>query len=78
MTDSGQPVAGPGGVKASAFGDPISDLLAADPPPAIRTATSELLDEALAAPRVHRTRQEVWIEEPGRLGPGGHWEEVVT
>jgi hypothetical protein len=69
--------AAPRGVPATGAGA-LADMLAADPPPAIRTATSELLDEALAAPRVPRTRQEIWIEEPGRLGPGGHWEEVVT
>jgi hypothetical protein len=71
MTDPGQ------GVPASAFGDPFVDVLASGPSPAIRTATSDLLDEALAVPRVHRTRVEVWVEEPGRLGLGGHW-EVVT
>jgi hypothetical protein len=69
-------VAVPRGVPATGAGA-LADMLAADPPPAIRTATSELLDEALAEPRVHRTGQEVWIDEPGKLGPGGHW-EVVT
>ena len=75
MSDSETPV--PPGVPASAYGDPLTDLLAADPPASIKSVTSDLLDQALAAPRVHRTRQEVWVEEPGRLGPGGHWEEVV-
>lgn len=68
-------VAGPGGVPASGAG-PVYDLIAADPPPAIKSSMSDLLDQALAAPRVHKTRVERWVEEPGKLGPGGHWEEV--
>jgi hypothetical protein len=75
MTDSGQPVAGLGGVPASAFGDPVSDLIAADPPPATKSSVSDLLDEALAAPRVHCTRQEVWVDDPGPF-TAGHWEPV--
>ena len=76
MTEAVQPVVGPGGVPASPFGSPFTDLIAADPPPAIRSAWSDLLDQALAVPRVHRTRTEVWVEEPGTLH-GGHWEAVA-
>jgi hypothetical protein len=63
------------GVPASEYGNPVADLLAADPPPEIKTAYSDLLDQALAAPRVHRTTVEQWIDEPGTLA-GGHWERV--
>jgi hypothetical protein len=70
-----QPVAGPGGVPASGAG-PIVDLIAADPPPAIRSVTSDLLDQALAAPRDHRTLEERWVDEPGTF-TGGHWEVVA-
>lgn len=63
------------GVPATGAG-PVADLIAADPTPRIKTATSEFLDEMLAVPRVHRTKVEVWVEEPGSLGPGGHWELV--
>jgi hypothetical protein len=78
MTDPGQPDAerSAWGVPASAFGDPIVDLIAADPPPVIKSVTSDLLDEAFAVPRVPRTRQEVWVDDPGSRA-GGHW-EVVT
>jgi hypothetical protein len=71
-----QPVVGPGGVPASAFGSPISDLIAADPPPAIKSVTSDLLDQALAVPRVHVTREERWVDEPGTFA-GGRWVEAV-
>jgi hypothetical protein len=64
----------PGGVPATGAG-PVVDLIAADPSPRIRSAYSEFLDVALAAPRVHRTIEERWIEEPGTLH-GGHWELV--
>jgi hypothetical protein len=74
MTDQ-QSDAGPGGVPATGAG-PFYDLIAADPPPTIRSVTSDLLDQALAAPRVHKTRTEVWVDEPGSF-TGGHW-EVVT
>lgn len=63
------------GVPASGAG-PIADMLAADPPPRIRSVTSELLDRELATPRQHHTVEEVWVETPGQLGPGGHWEPV--
>jgi hypothetical protein len=65
----------PRGVPASGAG-PVADLIAADPPPRIKSVTSDLLAQALAAPRVHRTRVEVWVDEPGTFS-GGHW-EVVT
>jgi hypothetical protein len=72
---TGQPVVGLGGVPATGAGA-IVDLIAADPPPAIRSVTSDILDQAFAAPPVHRTRVEVWVDEPGTFS-GGHW-EVVT
>jgi hypothetical protein len=76
MSDSETPVLS--GVPASAFGSPVSDLLAADPPPAIRSAFTDLLDQALEAPQSSRTRVERWVDDPpGPLGPRGHW-EVVT
>jgi hypothetical protein len=64
-----------GGVPASPFGSPITDLVAADPPARVKSVFTDLLDRALAAPRVHKTRTEQWIEEPGTLH-GGHWEVV--
>jgi hypothetical protein len=73
--DRAEPPVGPGGVPASAFGSPISDLIAADPGPRIKSVTSDLLDQRFDVPRVHRTRQEVWVEEPGTFA-GGHWEVV--
>lgn len=63
---------GPRGVPPSAFGSPIVDLIAADPPGEIRSVASDLLDGALAAPRVHVTRQEAWVDEPGSF-EGGRW-----
>jgi hypothetical protein len=74
MSDSD--AAGPRGVPATGAG-PIADLIAADPPPQIRSSFTDLLDQALAAPRVPVTRQEVWVDEPGTFA-GGHWEEVVA
>jgi hypothetical protein len=62
------------GVPASGAG-PIVDLIASDPPPAIKSVTSDLLDQALAVPRVHKTRVERWVDEPGSF-TGGHWEVV--
>jgi hypothetical protein len=53
----------------------VVDLIAADPPAARRSVMADVLDQELAAPRVHRTRQEVWVEEPGTF-TGGHWEAV--
>jgi hypothetical protein len=70
-----QSVVVPHGVQASGAG-PVADLIAADPPPRIKSATSDLLDQALAQPRVHKTQVEEWIDEPGTF-TGGHW-EVVT
>lgn len=67
--------AGPRGVVPSVFGSPIVDLIAADPPAEIRSVASDLIDQALSAPRDHRTRQEAWVEEPGTFH-GGHWELV--
>jgi hypothetical protein len=69
-----QPVVGSGGVPASGAGA-FYDLIAADPPPAIRSVTSDLIDQALAARRVHRTRVEVWVDEPDTFARG-HWEAV--
>jgi hypothetical protein len=68
---TGQPA---GGVRASGAGA-FYDLIAADPPAEIRSVASDLLDRALSEPRprVHRTRVEVWIDEPGTFD-GGHWE----
>jgi hypothetical protein len=63
----------PHGVPASGAG-PVADLIAADPPPAIRSVYSDLLDQALAAPRVHTTKVEQWVEDGSRAG--GHWEIV--
>ena len=63
------------GVPASGAG-PVVDLITADPPPRIKSVTSDLLDQALAVPHVHKTRVERWVDEPGTLGPGGHWVEV--
>jgi hypothetical protein len=59
------------------FRPPIDALLAAgvEPPPAFKSVTSDLLDQALSVPRVHRTVEEVWVAEPGTLH-GGHWEKV--
>jgi hypothetical protein len=62
------------GVPATGAG-PVVDLIAADPPPAIRSVYSDLLDQALAAPRRHRTKVERWVDEPQKLH-GGHWELV--
>jgi hypothetical protein len=63
----------PRGIPASGAGA-VVDLLSADPPePVFRSVASDLIDQALAAPRRHVTRQEQWIEEPGTLH-GGHWE----
>jgi hypothetical protein len=64
----------PRGVPASGAG-PLVDLIAADPPPAIKSCASDLLDQALSAPRVQRTRVEEWVDEPGTLH-GGHWETI--
>jgi hypothetical protein len=69
-----QPVV-PRGVPATGAGA-IVDLIASDPQPVIRTSYSDLLDEALAAPRVSETKVEVWVETLGPLGPGGHWEKI--
>jgi hypothetical protein len=69
------PAAGvPGGVPASAFGSPVSDLIAADPPAARRSVMADVLDQALAVPQVHRTRVERWVEDSSF--EGGHWEWV--
>jgi hypothetical protein len=64
-----------GGVPASAYGDPVVDLISADPPPVIKSVTSDLLDAELAAPRAHVTRREEWLEEPWTRA-GGRWVEV--
>jgi hypothetical protein len=66
--------AGVRGIPASGAG-PVVDLIAADPPPAIKSVASDILDAALSAPRVHRTRVEVWIDEPNSF-TGGHWQEI--
>jgi hypothetical protein len=47
----------------------------ADAPPEFKSATSDLLDEALSEPRTHRTRVERWVDEPGSFD-GGRWEWV--
>jgi hypothetical protein len=70
MTDA----AVPRGVPATGAGAFV-DMLSADPPPAIKSVTSDLLDQALAATRVQKTKTERWIEEPGTF-TGGHWEVV--
>jgi hypothetical protein len=56
---------------------PMDALLAAgaDAPPEFKSATSDLLDEALSVPRTHRTRVERWVDEPGSF-TGGRWELV--
>jgi hypothetical protein len=61
----------------SEFELPLVALLAAgaDPPPRFKSVTSDLLDQALNAPRVHKTVEEVWVPEPNTFG-GGHWEVV--
>jgi hypothetical protein len=64
----------PRGVPASGAGA-VVDLIAADPPPEIRSVYSDLLDQALSAPRSHVTRWEVWVEEPNTRA-GGRWVEV--
>ena len=61
------------GVPASGAGA-VVDLLAADPPRAIRSVASDLIDQALSAPRGHVTVQEAWIEDGSR--EGGHWVRV--
>jgi hypothetical protein len=66
-----------GGVPATGAG-PVVDLLAADPGPQIKSATSEFLDRELSTPREpHRTIEEVWIETPGQLRPG-YWKRVES
>ena len=62
------------GVPASGAG-PVYDLIAADPPVSVKSAYTDLLDQQLAAPKVHRTVTEEWVDEPGTLH-GGHWERV--
>jgi hypothetical protein len=59
------------------FDLPMVALLAAgaDPPPAFKSVTSDLIDQALSAPRAHQTVEEVWVAEPNSLR-GGHWEVV--
>jgi|Tabmets5t2r1_1033131.scaffolds.fasta_scaffold00667_1 hypothetical protein len=47
----------------------------ADAPPTFKSITSDLLDQALSAPKVHKTTEEIWVPEPGTLH-GGHWEKV--
>jgi hypothetical protein len=64
MSNNGVPATGAG---------PLADLIAADPPPRIKSVYVDLLDQALAQPRVHKTKVEVWVDEPGG---GGHWEVV--
>jgi hypothetical protein len=64
----------PQGIPASGAG-PVADLIASDPPPAFRSVASDLLDQALSEPRVHRTRVERWVDEPSTLH-GGRWEWV--
>jgi hypothetical protein len=64
----------PGGVPATGAG-PIVDLISADPPPRIKSSMSDLLDEALAVPRLHRTRVQEWVDEPHTL-QGGRWVDV--
>jgi hypothetical protein len=56
---------------------PMDALLAAGaaPPPEFKSCTSDLLDEALSVPRVHKTVEEVWVPEAGTLHRG-HWEVV--
>ena len=74
MTDQ-QSDAGPRGVPATGAGA-VVDLIASDPPLVRQSAAADLLEQALAAPRVHRTRVERWVEDPSRFD-GGYW-EVVT
>jgi hypothetical protein len=77
MTEQTHDVVGPtaGGRPASGSGSPIVDMLAADFDDQPRSVHMKLLDEALAAPRVHRTKVEQWVEDNGFNG--GHWVEVV-
>jgi hypothetical protein len=62
---------------SESFEYPLVALLAAGaaPPPAFKSVTSDLLDEALSVPRSHRTVEERWVEDSSPAG--GHW-EVVT
>ena len=66
----------PRGVPASG-GGAFYDMIANDPPPAIRSVTSDLLDQQLADRRPPRTRVERWVEQIGPDGRmGGRWEFV--
>jgi hypothetical protein len=61
---------------SESFEFPLVALVAAgaDPPTAIKSVTSDLLDQALSEPRTHTTRQEAWVED--NSPQGGHWEVV--
>jgi hypothetical protein len=62
---------------SESFEAPMVALLAAgaEAPPAFKSVASDILDQNLSAPRHHRTVEEIWVPEPGRLG-NGHWEAV--
>ena len=64
----------PRGVPATGAGAFV-DMIAADPPVAVKSVYTDLLEQQLAAPKVHRTVTEEWVEEPGTLR-GGHWVRV--
>lgn len=51
----------------------LAAVVGSDPPPARRSVMADLLDEQFAAPKLHRTVVEQWVED----GPDrGHWEPV--
>jgi hypothetical protein len=50
----------------------LAAMVAVDPPPAIRSVASDLLDQSLSAPRRHVTTESVWVPNPERF-EGGSW-----